>query len=612
MLDQLGTSVRNLLAGLARRALSLKGRSAQGYLAAIAGVGAVSGCIAIIQQHARIENISLLYLLVVLWLATQFGRGPAIVASVLAFLTYDFLFIPPLYRLTVDDPTEWISLFALLATSLVLGQLTAAVQFRARQAISSQREAQASQERTQSLYVLAQLSASTSDTPKLLVALAERLIEVFGATGVGACSILLPDAIGRLTTYALVPADHPLGEALRLQLPECLSHANWTMQQSMPVGQSVGIDVTGSDSRRWVYFLPLLSGRRCVGVLGIGGTPSIRQLIPARQQPDRHLGESSRAVSDGFAGEAGATLLAAFCDQIALAIERGALQQQAVHAEALRQSDRLKSSLLGSVTHDLRTPLAAIQAAAESLLDTEVTWTESERREFVRSITSSTTRLSRLVNNLLDLSRLEAGGALPRKEWYDFSDVVTAALDQFESTSRTQNRNITVEFPNDLPLVPLDHEQMEQVMTNLIDNALKYSATNSPVVISARMDESAAMLEIHVKDHGIGIPPQEREAVFDKFYRIQNLEFPWRMANTPAGTGLGLAICAEIVRGHGGRIWVESEPGRWSDFVFTLPVPENDRMSLDLPEVPASEPADPVDGVVDTTPNHHDMEARIS
>jgi two-component system, OmpR family, sensor histidine kinase KdpD len=267
-----------------------------------------------------------------------------------------------------------------------------------------------------------------------------------------------------------------------------------------------------------------------------------------------------------------AELFAAFCGQVALALDRAVLQQQAVHAEALRESDRLKDALLGSVTHDLRTPLASIKAAASSLLDESVALSDADRRDLVESIDVSTDRLNRLVGNLLDLSRLEAGVAQPEKDWYLFDDVVATVLDRLDLAGQLRGRRIDVALLDALPLVLIDHAQLEQVMTNVIENALKYSPADSPVRISAEVITSPRELRVSVEDHGIGIPAFELEAIFGKFYRVQQVRLPWTSMRPPLGTGLGLAICAAIVQAHGGRIWAESELGKGVAFHFTLPL----------------------------------------
>ncbi|HEX8034791.1 MAG TPA: ATP-binding protein [Ktedonobacterales bacterium] len=568
-----------------------------GYVAAVLGVALASAVIALANRVVPIKNISLVYLLVVIWLAVNYGRGPAIFASFLAFLAYDFFFIPPLYTFTVSDPTEWLSLSALLLTSLVVGQLTSAVQARAEEAIQSQREAVASQQRTATLYSLAKLIASATSEEELLDALAARVLQVFASSGVEASAILLPDESGRLTMRTITPPGSPFALALSLDIPEHAAQATWAFERGHPVGgklrtpaKSLTPQAQTNDAHPVVFFVPLQSRRQVVGVLGIAGSPTLRDLFS-----ETPLVENAGALSVARdtanqpevtrrAPNPQATLFAAFSSQMALALERLALQQQSIHTEALRESDRLKDALLSSVTHDLRTPLASIQAAAGSLLEPDMDWSDEDRRELLETIETSADRLNRLVSNILDLSRLEAGVALPEKRWYPFGDVIATVLDRLDLAGRTEGRHIEVDVPDDLPLVPMDHAQMEQVMTNLIENALKYSPDESIIRLQARVTRSGSELEVRVSDQGIGIPPNELQAIFTKFYRVQHVRLPWASTRPPTGTGLGLAISAAIIEAHGGHIWAESELGHGSTFIFTLPIP-SDRPSGELPEI---------------------------
>ncbi|HEX6798522.1 MAG TPA: ATP-binding protein [Ktedonobacterales bacterium] len=558
--------MRVRLQPVARLAARAQASRIAGYMLAPVGVGAASLVIALIQLRVHIANISLIYLLVVLALAATYGRGPGIMASVLAFLAYDFFFIPPLFKLTVDDPTEWLSLFALLAAALVGGHLTAAIQTRAQEAIASRQQALASEQRTATLYHLAQLTASTPDESALLAAVAERVAQVFDPAGVEACAVILSDNEGRPAVRALMPAEGPFTDSLSLTIREHAGQASWALERGAAVGGELHArdNAPGDGPATLIYFVPLRSGAKMVGLLGLAGQLAVRALVAAAsmEQP-------------GDTPEPWATLFAAFCEQIALAIDRLALQREAVHAEALREGDQLKDALLGSVTHDLQTPLAAIQVAAESLLEPEMQWTDAERREFAQTIASSADRLGRLVSNLIDLSRLEAGVAVPHTQWYPIGDVIATVLDRLDLVGRTAGRTVEVAVPDDVPPVPLDHGQIEEVLTNLIENALKYSPPETPIRIGARILEETEEVEVRVTDRGIGIPPHELHLIFDKFYRVQHVELPWATQRPPTGTGLGLAISAAIVEAHGGRIWAESTPGTGATVVLTLPLAQD-------------------------------------
>jgi two-component system sensor histidine kinase KdpD len=315
-----------------------------GYAAAVLGVTAASLCIGIVLAFVHVENLSLVYLPVILWLAVSFGRGPAITASFLASVAYDFFFVPPFYRLTVADPTQWISLLALLATALVIGQLTANAQAHANEAL-------ASQQRTTRLYALAQMIASTTDEERLLYALAHRVVEVFRSTGMKAAALLLPDTDGNLLTRAVAPPDEKRLEALSLEIREQASLAKWALLH----GGAVGRDITkDKDAECTIFYVPLWSGGRVIGILGIAGTHAIHGLVTGMSIPETKGAPGTVVYKPD---DPQAQLFAAFCGQIALALDRATLQQQAIHAGALRESDRLKNVLPGSVTHEITSKL---------------------------------------------------------------------------------------------------------------------------------------------------------------------------------------------------------------------------------------------------------------
>ena len=569
-----------------------------GYLWALVGVGATSLVIAAIESQAHIANISLVYLLVVIWLAASWGRGPAILAAFLSFLAYDLFFIPPLFHLTVDDPTQWLSLLTLLTTALVVGHLTGTVRAQAH-------DAQESRQRTEILYTLAQLIASTADETRLLDELAGWGARVFAPAGVRACALILPDAQGRPITRALACSDGAdVGAALPLALTDdavvqaatqaqvsgaptslITSIASAGASSALSAGAAPTLSAGATDgSAEVVAFAPLRSSSQVVGLLGLVGDPAIRRLLT---RPTEAPTVQPSADDDPLIG-----LFAAFCDQLALALERVALRQQAIHAEALRESDQLKTALLGSVTHDLRTPLAGIKAAATTLLEPLPQRSDATQYELLATINASADRLNRLVSNLLDLSRLEAGVAQPHREWYVMDDVVAAALGELERAGYADEHQIVSALPPDLPLTLMDHEQIERVLLNLLENAIKYSPAQSVIRVEAWATDTE--LVTRVSDQGMGIAHSELAAIFDRFYRAQRplraaqptAQAPWTPTRMPGGVGLGLAICANIIRAHGGRIWAESQPGAGASFTFTLPL-STERPQGELPELDA-------------------------
>jgi len=281
--------------------------------------------------------------------------------------------------------------------------------------------------------------------------------------------------------------------------------------------------------------VPMRSGDSVVGSLVIAGDPG-----------SPGLGEAERRV------------LATFANQAALAVEWGQQEEQRNRALALQETDRLRTALLNSVSHDLRTPLASIKASASSLLDREVRWDDAERDDFLATINTEADRLTRLVHNLLDMSRIEAGALDPRLIESSVAEVAGPVVRRARAAA---GQLVVVDVPEELPPVLADPVRLDQVLTNLLDNARSYAA-DSPVEVVAR--QAGDTVELRVVDHGPGIPASERERVFDQFYRVES-------GRRPEGTGMGLAICRGIMLAHGGTLRVETTPGGGASFVLTLP-----------------------------------------
>lgn len=254
-------------------------------------------------------------------------------------------------------------------------------------------------------------------------------------------------------------------------------------------------------------------------------------------------------------------LLRAFAAQGALALERTALAQTETRAKVLEESDRLKSALLSSVSHELRTPLATIKAATTSLLSDEIPWEELDRKDLLSVMDEETDHLNYLVGNLLDMSRIEAGALKPKQQWNVLAEIVDGVLARMH---RKLNRfQLEVHIPDELPLVPVDYSQMEQVFTNLLANSTKYAPEGSFIMVEAVLQDENAV-RVKVTNEGPQVIPEHLDRIFDKFYRVTEPE-------KVSGTGLGLSICKGIVEAHGGRIWAENVPGGLA-FLFTLPL----------------------------------------
>jgi two-component system sensor histidine kinase KdpD len=252
-------------------------------------------------------------------------------------------------------------------------------------------------------------------------------------------------------------------------------------------------------------------------------------------------------------------LLRTFASQAVLALERARLMQAESRALVLEESDRLKTSLLSSVSHELRTPLSTIKAAVSSIRSETVDWDSEARRELLEAVEEETDHLNQLVGNLLNMSRIESGALKPERNWNSLSEIVSGVLHRL----RLREHRIQIELPEDLPLVPVDYAQMEQVFTNLISNSVKYSPQGSLIHVQAQRSGGDQLL-VQISNQGPPVPEEHLERIFDKFYRVT-------AAERITGTGLGLSICKGIVEAHGGRIWAENQSGGFA-FKFTLPL----------------------------------------
>jgi K+-sensing histidine kinase KdpD len=255
-------------------------------------------------------------------------------------------------------------------------------------------------------------------------------------------------------------------------------------------------------------------------------------------------------------------LLSAVGNQLTVAIERTRLREEAAEAEILRRTDELKTALLNTVSHDLRTPLSSIIASAGSLLQQDVQWTENERRDFARAIEEEGGRLNRLVGNLLDLSRIQAGSLVPQRGWYDLGALVDDVLGRLRSV--TSRHQVVVSVEEELPPVFLDYILIDEVFANLIENAVKYTPPGSEITVRATRTNGA--IRVEVEDRGPGFPPEALPRLFEPFYRVQ------REGQVVKGAGLGLAVAKGLVEAHDGQIWAENREGGGASFVFTLPL----------------------------------------
>ncbi len=518
----------------------------------------VTGIIYSAALYPRIPNISFLYLLVVLGLATTRGLYAAVIASIIAFLSFDYFLVAPFYTFTIDSFEEWLALGIFLITAIITGQLASALRQRAEQAMQRERE-------TRVLYELVNATTREESLERQLDIVAHAIVNNFSLEGIYDCAILLPDIHGRLALQAavrqpigqmqLAPDEEKAAQSVMLQgrIVDVYAASNVSLYQG-EVNRFRRIISMKDSGVRYIRLIPLKQRQTVVGVARLVMNASARRL------PVERAVEGSKASLNHHSA-----FFWTFLDQATAMIERARLHRDALQIELLQHTDALRSALLSSVSHDLRTPLSSIKAAASSLLQEDVEWDEETRRSFAHAIEHEADRLNRLVGNLLDMSRIEGGALKAEKEWYPIDELINDVIGHMHTV--LQDRDVRKDIPDDLPPVELDYLQIDQVLTNLIENAVRYTPPDSPIEIAAQVVDTQVMISI--ADHGPGIPTYDLERIFDKFYRVSGAK---RRHSSVMGTGLGLAVCRGLVEAHGGRIWAENRPGGGAIFRFTLPL----------------------------------------
>ena len=464
--------------------------------------------------HFELVNLAMVYLLGVVIAGLRFGRGPSVLTSVANVVVFDFCFVPPRFSLAVSDVQYLFTFAVMLTVALVIATLMASVRQQTRVAGARER-------RTAMLYAMSRELAATRGRTSMAQIAVRHVTEVFECRAV----ILLPDASGRLHR----PSDPPLEQSFR---GADLAVAQWVADH----GQRAGMGTDTLAAAPGLY-MALGDERRALGVLAVLASNPRRVLLPEQ----RHLLET-------FAG------------QIGLALERARLAEQAEAARVAAEGESVRSTLLASISHDLRTPLSVIAGASSTLAEHGETLDAATRARLAHSIEAKARAMSDLVSNVLDLTRFEAGRIELRLDWQTLDDLVGSALEVMNE--RLTHHPIEVALGADLPPVNVDATLIVQVLVNLLDNAAKYTPAGTHVRISAVAD--GAFLRVRVEDDGPGLPGGDPGRLFDKFQRGQE-------EGVVVGVGLGLAICRAIVRAHGGEIEATARPGRGARFEFTLP-----------------------------------------
>ena len=505
----------------------------------VAGISVIVGAV---DSVSHVSNISNLYVIGIAILASRRGPYPAVFASILAFAAYDWFFVPPIHEFTVSDPSEYVALVTLLATAIIIGQLLAAARQQTVAARLRQRQ-------THLVYEVSQAALSSQDMSTVYPMALWRLNDALQLTG----SRLLLSEGTDLVQAASSGSFAEIGEE-RAWLDQVMREGQGLVvwrQARTNVRITAELDLGAPDmvapdgARLQEVLLPLRVDSAVRGVLVVGG----------RTDAASPSAEDNR-------------LLVAFANQLAVAVDRQSRAEDQARARALEESDRLKSALVSSVSHELKTPLAAIKASVTTLLSGCPEPDRPTRRQAAESIDRETDRLTTLVTNLLDMSRLEAGALRPHLELASIADVVAEVLDRMEAI--LQRREVGVDIPAKVPLTPMDFVQISQVLTNLLDNALHYSPSDGAIEISANVVRD--QLRVTVFNTGSHIPTDELDKLFDKFYRL---------SSATGGIGLGLSIARGIVETHGGHLWAANVGHRGVAFTFTLPSPRQPAATQD-------------------------------
>ena len=450
-------------------------------------------------------TVGFAYLLAILLIATAWGLLEATVGSVAAVLCFNYYFLPPIGTFTIADPQNWVALFAFLATSIIASQLSAHAKRRAEEAVDRRLE-------MERLYALSRAILLTDINQAAAKQIAHQIAQIFEFPAV---------ALYDRTTGEI----HHAG-------PEDLPGVRDKLRQAAVQGTLF------QDRSNQTVVNAIRLGREPIGSIAIRGASF----------PD--------------------TALQALANIVAIGLEKVRGQEAASRAEAARQSEELKSTLLDAIAHEFKTPLTSIKAAASALVSDNVPRADTER-ELISIVNEEADRLGRLVTDAIEMARIEAGKIKLNRQTHSVNDLVSRVLRQMRPV--TEGRTLSAHVANGLPMVVVDGELIELALRQLLDNALKYSPLASPVELSAELADRGVVISI--RDQGPGIPDRDQDRIFEKFYRGSNTR------QQVIGTGMGLTIAREVVRAHGGDISVRSTPGQGSEFCISLPATPQERTS---------------------------------
>lgn len=503
-----------------------------GYLTVVLVIAAVTSVLLPFRSVLSPAQVMLLYVPVIVWLARAFGVRASLLAAIESFIAVDVLFVLPYYHLSVSSPVDWITLVLFLGVAVAAGFQTGRMRQRERAAIQRQRE----------IALLNRLSSrlvSEESVDAMASFIVREVVAVLGADRAALFARKADD-----TAELLAQAGGPeVGVTER-------AFADWVIRNDKAVALPVSEDVPLELRPVTVEADAAVSGVTADGTFvplqttdGLEGVLYARPLTGAELHPG------------------GTRQLLAVANLAAVFLERRRLEQAATHATAMRESDRLKSTLISSVSHELKTPLAAVTARLTGLLGETEGFSAERVREELTAASEDLSRLDSSIGDLVDVSRLESDAWRPKPDLYDLGEVLGTVAERIPVAQRGR---VSFAIPEDLDQVRVDFNQVARAISNLVENALVYTPADQPVVVGAR--EFGGEMLVWVEDKGPGVPDEEKQQVFDKFYRGSTC------APCPAGTGLGLAIVREIVRSHGGRAWVEDVQPSGARFVLSLPL----------------------------------------
>ena len=487
--------------------VSMMGRVA-GSAVGVATSVALGAAMLPLRSHLDIATAALVLVIPIVVGVVTGGFIAGLVSVVSGFLVYDLAFIPPYWNLSIGSAQHWVALGVYVVVMVLVARVVANLD-EAR-AASQSRESNA-----RHLFELSELLLGNKEIPELGNAIVEEVHSAFKLSGVA----LLMSIDGRLEVVAA--SGTPIEEAELVQLQP---------NARVPVALST------LTSTEHLQTLALAAAGRPVGLLVLRGLPderSARELLPT------------------------------LANHLALALERAQLRERVHRVELLEEIDRLRRALLGAVSHDLRTPLATIKFASSALLDPTAALPEEDTFEMHRLIDVQTDRLTRLVNNLLDMTRIQAGVLEVRREPWSLMNLVEEVVRDLRPS--LEDRKVEIDVPDSLPPVDIDHLLIAQVLTNLLDNAHRHGPEDSAIVVAAERT-GTNHVTVSVTDHGPGVPETERDVVFETFVRF----------DTGGRAGLGLAIAKAFIEAHGEKIWVEDPPEGGARFAFMLPFVKND------------------------------------